>query len=232
MDRRCAVDGRGREDALLDSRAAGLRRTARALRHAGLRHRTAQSELTRRANSSVDVAARRRGLPSAVTAVALALCIVGGVFAQAPAGRPRATRATGLDEDYTSLVKQWTTRSEFLSPLVDHLPKSASVPSPRDVLGHHIGAPQQLTYTRDQQRYFRALEEATRRLKTVTIGKTEEGREILAAFVSSEENIRNLETNRQNVRRLADPRGLTPAAARDLIARTKPHYHITAGLHS
>jgi len=64
------------------------------------------------------------------------------------------------------------------------------------------------------------------------VGKTEEGRDIMVVYVSSEANIKNLETNRLNTRKLADPRGLTEAQVQQLIAATKPHYHITAGLHS
>ena len=46
-----------------------------------------------------------------------------GVLAQ-PAGSrpPRAARSPGNDEHYARLVKQWTTRPEFLGPVVDHLP--------------------------------------------------------------------------------------------------------------
>ena len=47
------------------------------------------------------------------------------------------------DEEYARLVKEWTTSSEFMSPLVDHLPKVAGVPSPKDVLGYYIGCPQE-----------------------------------------------------------------------------------------
>ena len=54
----------------------------------------------------------------------------------------------------------------------------------------------------------------------------------MVVYVSSEANIKNLETNRQNLRKLADPRGLSEAQAQQLVAATKPHYHISAGLHS
>jgi hypothetical protein len=166
-------------------------------------------------------------------ALGLSAWLAGTVGLAQPSSRTtRRTSSNVNDEEFARLVKQWTTRSEFISPLVDHLPKSAGVPSPRDVLGYHVGAPQKLTYTSGQQRYFRALERATSRVKTMTIGKTEEGRDILVAFVSSEDNIRNLESNRRNLTRLADPRGLSADEARTLIAKTRPHYHITAGLHS
>ncbi|HYE88028.1 MAG TPA: M14 family zinc carboxypeptidase [Vicinamibacterales bacterium] len=137
------------------------------------------------------------------------------------------------DPDFAEFVKKATTKPEFLSPLVDHLPKKAGVPSPKDVLGYHIGTEKRLTYVADQQRYFRALEKALPgRVRTEVVGKTEEGRDIMVLFVSSEANIKNLEANRQNMRKIADPRGLTDAQVQQLIASTKPHYHISAGLHS
>ena len=59
------------------------------------------------------------------------------------------------DDEFARLVKEWTTRPEFSSPLVDHLPKSSTVPSPRDVLGYHIGAPGKLTYYDDILKYLK-----------------------------------------------------------------------------
>ena len=38
---------------------------------------------------------------------------------------------------------------EFMSPLVDHLPKAAGVPTPKDVLGYYVGAPKKLTHVAD-----------------------------------------------------------------------------------
>ncbi len=148
--------------------------------------------------------------------------------AQKPAGA-----ATPDDAEFAEFVKKATTKPEFLSPLVDHLPKKAGVPTPKDVLGYHIGTEKKLTYVADQQRYFRALEKALpARFKTEVVAKTEEGRDIMVVYISSEANLKNLETNRQNMRKVADPRGLTDAQVQQLIASTKPHYHITAGLHS
>ena len=114
-------------------------------------------------------------------------------------------------------VKKATTKPEFLSPLVDHLPKKAGVPTPKDVLGYHIGTEKKLTYVADQQRYFRALEKALPgRVKTEVTAKTEEGRDIMVVYVSSEANLKNLEVNRQNTqeaRRPARPHRRAGAAA-------------------
>jgi hypothetical protein len=140
--------------------------------------------------------------------------------------------AQAMDPDFAAQVKQWTTKPEFLSPLVDHLPASSSVPSPKDVLGHHIGAPKQLTYYADVLRYYDSLASHSSRVKVMRIGKTEEGRDSVIVFVGSEDSIAHLEDNRRNLARLADPRGLTDAAAHDLIAKTKPIYTLSGGLHS
>jgi hypothetical protein len=137
-----------------------------------------------------------------------------------------------MDPEYATQVAQWTTRPEFRSPLVDHLPLSTVVPSPKSVLGYNIGAPGKLTYYADVVRYYRALEAKSPRVKVLSIGRTEEGRESLIVFVGSEESIRTLDMNRSNLARLADPRGLNDEQAKALIASTKPIYTFSGGLHS
>src|SRR5262245_56583298 len=136
------------------------------------------------------------------------------------------------DPEFGRLVKEWTTRPDFISPLVDHLPKVAGVPSPKDVLGHHIGEPKKLTYYADILKYYRALAAATPRVKVVTIGKSNEGRDLVVAFVGSEDSIRNLEQYRTYLGQLADPRTVTRDQAAQIIAKAKPLYHLSGGLHS
>jgi Zinc carboxypeptidase len=149
---------------------------------------------------------------------------------------PTAQRSALLQEsdaEFSKLVKEWTTKPEFVSPLVDHLPKRTGVPTPKDILGYHIGQPKKLTYWADQQKWYRSLENALPgRLKTTVIGKTEEGREIMVVYVSSEANLNNLEQNRQSLKKLADPRNLSDADVQTLLTTTKPHYNLSGGLHS
>src|SRR4051812_41457120 len=78
------------------------------------------------------------------------------------------------DEEYAKLVKQWTTLPQFMSPLVDHLPKVAGVPSPKDVLGYYIGEPKRLTRVADISKYYRALAAASKRVKVISAGMTDE----------------------------------------------------------
>jgi len=140
--------------------------------------------------------------------------------------------AQQMDDDFARLVKEWTTRPEFISPLVDHLPKVAGVPSPKDVLGYYIGEPKKLTYYADILRYYRALAAKSPRVKVMTTGKTDEGRETVVVAVGSDETIRNLEVYRSYLRSLADSRRVSEAEARDIIAKAKPIYHLMGGLHS
>ena len=82
-----------------------------------------------------------------------------------------------MDEVFAHHQQQWITKPEFTSPLVDHLPTSAAVPSPRAVLGDDIGAPRVLHYYADILKYYRALADKSPRVKIISTGKTEEGRE-------------------------------------------------------
>src|SRR5688500_10738269 len=52
-----------------------------------------------------------------------------------------------IDEEYTKKIKEYTTETFFLSPLVDYLPASKTVPTPKAVLGDVAGAPGKLPYT-------------------------------------------------------------------------------------
>jgi len=46
-----------------------------------------------------------------------------------------------LDASYTAKIKEYTAEPFFLTELVDHLPASATVPTPEKALGYVIGAP-------------------------------------------------------------------------------------------
>ncbi|HXT17278.1 MAG TPA: M14 family zinc carboxypeptidase [Gemmatimonadaceae bacterium] len=154
------------------------------------------------------------------------------LHAQAAVNETRDPHQTQYD-DFAKLYTQWTGGAQYGSPLVDHLPKVSGIPSPKDVLGYYIGAPAKLTYYADILKYYRALAKAAPdRVKVEHIGTSDEGRELVVIWVSSPENIRNLQRNRDNLAKLADPRGRSDAEIRQLIATTKPNYHFMGGLHS
>jgi hypothetical protein len=136
------------------------------------------------------------------------------------------------DAEFEKSVKEWTGKWYGGSPLVDHLPLVKGIPTPKDVLGYYVGAPYKLTYYADIVKYYRALEKASPRVKVETIGKSDEGRELVVVWVSADDNIKNLQKNRDSLAKIADPRGLSADQVKQLIATTKPHYHLMGGLHS
>ncbi len=136
------------------------------------------------------------------------------------------------DADYTSQIQKFTTGPQFTTELVDHLPASATVPTPLKFLGYIAGAEGHLTYAEDVYRYMRALEAASPRVKVFSIGKSEEGREMILVAVSNEQTISSLDRYRDVTRKLSDPRNLSDADARQLIAAGKPMYYATGAMHS
>jgi hypothetical protein len=153
-------------------------------------------------------------------------------FAQPP--RPGRDAGQPIDEEYTKKIKEYTTESFFNSPLTDYLPLSKTVPTPKAVLGDVAGAPGILPYSADVYRYMRMLEKATPRVKVFSIGKTEEGREMIAVAVAAEKLIASMDENRARLAKLADPRTiqLNDAEAEKLVAASTPVYYLTGTIHS
>ncbi|HEX3746894.1 MAG TPA: M14 family zinc carboxypeptidase [Bryobacteraceae bacterium] len=156
--------------------------------------------------------------------IAACLLLAGSLWASPP---PQKN-----DEDYTSKILQYTTEKYFLTELVDHLPASDTVPTPEKVLGYVIGTPNKLTYTKDIDRYMRALETASKRVKVFVIGHSEEGREILLVAISDEANIAQLDHYKDLTARLADPRKTTPAEAEKIESEALPFYWASGSIHS
>src|SRR6202790_2004461 len=139
-----------------------------------------------------------------------------------------------VNEAYTAKIKKYTTAPYFSSPLVDYLPASKNVPAPDVVLGDVAGARGILRYAEDVYKYMRLLEKASPGVKVFSIGKTEEGREMIAVAISSPENLKNLEENRARLAKLADPRTikLDDQEADRIVVQAVPVYYITGTIHS
>ena len=70
------------------------------------------------------------------------------------------------------------------------------------------GAPGKLPYAEDVYKYMRMLERASPR-EGVSIGTTEEGREMIAVAVASEQLLSRPKRTRARLHKLADPRTIT-----------------------
>src|SRR5260370_13818858 len=114
-----------------------------------------------------------------------------------------------IDEEYTRKIKEYTTETFFGSPLVDYLPASKTVPTPKAVLGDIAGAPGKLPYSKEVYDYMRRLAKATPRVKVFNIGTTEEAREMIAVAVASDALMAKLDANKADLAKLADPRTIS-----------------------
>lgn len=140
-----------------------------------------------------------------------------------------------LDSAYTAQIRALTPtdpRWKFTTEFVDHLPASATVPTPLKALGYVPGTVGRLSKVADINRYFRAVAAASPRVKVFTLGRSEEGREMLVAAVADSATIARLDDYRAMAGRLADPRGLADAERARLVREAKPIYWLTGSIHS
>src|SRR3989454_9973316 len=135
--------------------------------------------------------------------IASLLVIAAGAVATAQIKPGRDPRQP-LDEEYTKKIREYTTEPFFNSPLTDYLPASKTVPTPKVVLGDVAGAPGKLPYAEEVYQYMRMLEKASPRVKVYSIGKTEEGREMVAVAIASDAIMARLQENAARPAQLAD----------------------------
>src|SRR5437870_2466447 len=164
--------------------------------------------------------------------VVLALVATGAIL------RPVAAQQTqsfvrdpkvAIDAEYTQKIKEYTTEPFFNWALTDYLPASKTVPTPKAVLGDIAGAPGKLPYAEEVYDYMGRLEKASPRVKVYSIGKTEEGREMIAVAIASEAIMAKLADNGAKLAKLADPRAINmdDAQAEPLINSSTPVYYMT-----
>ena len=148
--------------------------------------------------------------------------------------KPGRDPKQAIDSAYTKKILEYTTEKFFLSPLVDYLPASKTVPTPMVTLGNIAGAPGKLPYSKEVYEYMRLLAKSTPRVRVMSIGTTEEGREMIAVAVASDALMAKYEENRARLAKLADPRsiGMNDAEAAKLVEESVPVYYITGTIHS
>jgi hypothetical protein len=148
-------------------------------------------------------------------------------LAPAQSVAPDTAEAGSIEE-----IARATTEPRFLSPWVAYLPASSTVVSPRAFLHRIPGAPGELVDSAAAYGYCRALAASSPRVRLFTIGRSEEGRDIVLLAIADEQGIRDLERLKAATAALADPRRTDAAAAEALIASSRPIYYLNAALHS
>ena len=164
-----------------------------------------------------------------IAAICTAMAALAGSSANAsdPAHAPDVAEPGSVEA-----IAEATTDPKFLNPWVSYVPESPNVPSPTDFLGHIAGAAGELSRTTDIYGYFRALAAASPRVVVETIGKTEEGRDIILAAIADDGAIRNLARHRDAAARLADPRVCDESCMEKTLETARPTYYLNGGLHS
>src|SRR6476646_320126 len=120
----------------------------------------------------------------------------------------------------------------FTSPLFAQSPPTAKIITPpKDHFGFNLGDDYCLANYQQLSSYWKKLETQTDRLKVVSIGKTEEGRDHLMAIVTSPANHAKLARYREIARKLATAEA-TPDEAAKLAEEGKAVVWIDGGLHA
>jgi hypothetical protein len=171
-------------------------------------------------------------VPAIAAAAVLSVCVCAS--AQVTNSEYARDPNQPVDQQYTKKILEYTTDPSFLSPLINYLPASSTVPTPEKVLGDVSGAPNMLPYAEDVYKYFRLLAASTPRVQVVTIGHSEEGREMIAVAIADESLLKGQKENNERLAKLADPRtiGMDDAKAQPLIDASYPVYYITGTIHS
>ncbi|HKK07989.1 MAG TPA: M14 family zinc carboxypeptidase [Gemmatimonadota bacterium] len=148
------------------------------------------------------------------------------------AGIPDTTAwGQAVDTTATRKILSWTTEADYTTPLVDRIPVS-DARSPSEHFGDPIGKPGTLHDVDQIYGYFRDLASSTPRVRFQLLGGTEEGRHLALVQVGSARNLARLDSIREGLGKLADPRSTSDAEAERLVHDLPVVYTFFAGLHS
>jgi hypothetical protein len=106
------------------------------------------------------------------------------------------------------------------------------LPSPEDFFGFKVGADYHLINYEQAMEYWTKLAELSERIKIFEYGKTSDGKPMLFAAVSSEDNLAKLDYYKEISKRLSLVRGLSADEALEFSSEGKAIVWIDGGLHA
>lgn len=109
--------------------------------------------------------------------------------------------------------------------------KAQDVPAPSDVFGFQPGADYKLANYDQMLDYYNQLDQASDRVKKIKIGESSMGRPMILLFISSEENMKNLEKYRTISEKLSRAR-ISQKEAEKLSKEGKAVVWIDGGMHA
>ncbi|HLM24819.1 MAG TPA: M14 family metallopeptidase, partial [Pyrinomonadaceae bacterium] len=112
-------------------------------------------------------------------------------------------------------------------------PETATIPSPKSILGFTPGDDRTIAGWSQITDYFERLDRASDRVLVQTLGQSTLKRPLIVAFISARENILALSKYKEIQQQLADPRTITQHLQRDhLLANGKVVVTISCSIHS
>lgn len=107
-----------------------------------------------------------------------------------------------------------------------------SLKSPEQYFGHKMGADYKLEKWPRIVEYFTVLAASSNKVKLVEAGKTSEGNPMIVAIISSPENLQKLDHYKSIAQQLANPRGLSPEKASQLVDEGKVVVSVSCSIHA
>jgi len=112
-------------------------------------------------------------------------------------------------------------------------PQTATIPSPKSILGFTPGDDRTIAGWSQITDYFERLDRASDRVLVQTLGQSTLKRPLIVAYISARENILALSKYKEIQQQLADPRTITQDLQRDhLLANGKVVVTISCSIHS
>ena len=111
-------------------------------------------------------------------------------------------------------------------------PLQETVPHPRSLLGFEPATTGHLMTYEQSALCFRAMAEKSPRMQIQVIGKSSEGRDILMALIGSPQNLADLSRITKDLSQVADPRTLTEAGEKRIVAETPALAFVSLSMHA
>lgn len=110
--------------------------------------------------------------------------------------------------------------------------QAAPIPPPEQYFGFEIGTTGKLARFSKLQDYYELAAQRSNRLEYQNLGETVLGHDYPFLLASSPKNLQQVDEILAANERLANPRGLSEEAARELAENNIPVYYLEAGMHS
>lgn len=118
------------------------------------------------------------------------------------------------------------------SAVTAQAPAQAQVTSPEKYFGFQLGADRKIARWDKIVDYYKLLEKQSAKIKVTNMGPSTEGNPFLLVVISSPANLARLERLRAVNNRISDPRGLSEAEVRKLVAEGKAVICQSMSLHA